>query len=244
MITAVQERAQTEVVSNIQTVLPSLSIATPPINTTTTKDEVIRVLYDAVVEKLAVVKSNTTLNKFQEAITEITEAHQEACNGPADARPALEDVPSLVSRFSSVFRAHTSSTELREIYGKMLCLNDLTSSDGGRKKRQDPVEMCVCPVSGLYGGEIFEPCQFFKCLDDDFSSFGRSLFGFVIEDFNCLAFVVDTTGSMGNEIEETRRLMKSFISSEEDDPACYVVTPFNDHHTFRERGRPLPSLGK
>ena len=45
----------------------------------------------------------------------------------------------------------------------------------------------------------------------------------------CLAFAVDTTGSMGEEIEAAKEIIRNLSRSEEDSPVCYVLQPFNDY---------------
>ena len=193
------------------------------------KEEVVQVMYEAVIEKLDIVRSNATYARFKDAVIEITEAHQEACSGPEEDRPMLEDIPSLAQNFSLFLRSGRNGTELRQIYGKMLCLNSITSSDTGRRKRQ---EDCTCPSTGLSGGDIYETCQFFACINEDYETAIKSIF--IYKEWHCLTFVVDTTGSMREEIHATRELIKTFISSEEDEPACYVVVPFNDHHALTD----------
>ena len=47
--------------------------------------------------------------------------------------------------------------------------------------------------------------------------------------FPCLAFTVDTTGSMRQEIDAVKEVVRNFLASEEDGPGCYVLQPFNDY---------------
>ena len=57
------------------------------------------------------------------------------------------------------------------------------------------------------------------------------MLGFIKDDLQCLAFVVDTTGSMYNEIEAAQEVIQSFIRSEEElnVVGCYILMPFNDY---------------
>ena len=46
-----------------------------------------------------------------------------------------------------------------------------------------------------------------------------------------VCFVVDTTGSMSDEIEEAQRMMYKIIESKlgtQDEPSEYIMVPFND----------------
>lgn len=46
-----------------------------------------------------------------------------------------------------------------------------------------------------------------------------------------LCFVIDTTGSMGNDIEAVKSVTYSIIDSKlgtEDEPSVYILVPFND----------------
>ena len=46
----------------------------------------------------------------------------------------------------------------------------------------------------------------------------------------CLAFVIDTTGSMSSEIADAQKILTDFIQAEENlnDVGCYLLMPFND----------------
>jgi len=43
-----------------------------------------------------------------------------------------------------------------------------------------------------------------------------------------LAFVIDNTGSMSNEIGAVKRIIRSFIGNERREPRMYVLSTFND----------------
>ena len=40
---------------------------------------------------------------------------------------------------------------------------------------------------------------------------------------------MDTTGSMSDDIEAAKEVIRNLLSSEEDGPICYVLQPFNDY---------------
>ena len=196
------------------------------------KDPVLSMVYSTLAEKFDKVDSDTGYTQFVEAVTEVTEAHQEACSGQSDEQPTHDDVPRLAQQFATL--PLNESKELRSIFGKMLCLRDRHSD---RKKRQVPVPVDICDGIECPDGEfdsVTDACEFFACLDNETEGkIGMKLeavFGFVRDDLQCLAFVVDTTGSMRNEIAAVRDLIFAYVSSEE--PGCYIITPFNDNHGY------------
>ena len=110
----------------------------------------------------------------------------------------------------------------------MLCLNDqlAVSEQQGRKRRQRHCperENCVCPPSGITDA-ITCTCEFFECLDE-----GDRLKPMFLDfdSLSCLAFVIDTTGSMKDEINLAIEVIKDFLGSEEGN-GCYLLVPFND----------------
>ena len=232
VLTTTQERNQKAVVEDIVTVLPSILMNTTD-SEPTSREELFVSVYTSLAEDFGRVKSDTGYTNFVEAVTEITGAHQEACSGPPDKRPTSDDVPSLVQQFITV--TLSEAQELRKIFGEMLCIK-FSDDPSARRKRQVPLDPCegvVCPVRGY--DDVFEACEFFACLDNDIED-GRLevVFGFLDIDapFPCLGFVVDTTGSMRSEIRAVQNLILSFVSNEQDEPACYVITPFNDWHAY------------
>ena len=230
MLTATRERKQKTVVEDIVTVLPSV-FADPvssgsDVTEPTTKQELFTSVYSSLAEYFGRVKSDTGYTDFVEAVTEITEAHQEACSGPPDERPSPKDIPGLVERFARL--PLSEARELRKIFGEMLCIkNEVHSS---RMKRQDP---CAGPGAGF--DQVLGRCQFFarlnKSIEDEYKQRLEVVFNFNISanPFQCLAFVVDTTASMQEEIEAVKGVIRGFVSSEGEHAGCYVITQFNDH---------------
>ncbi len=65
------------------------------------------------------------------------------------------------------------------------------------------------------------------CLDPDDD--WELLFGFVYDSEQSLGFVVDTTGSMREEIAAAKDVITNMIASEENiDVLAYILTPYND----------------
>ena len=168
-------------------------------------------------------------SNFTVAITEITEAKTAACEGEESVSEA--DIP----RLGREYRALRGDIEgniarIREIFGKMLCLSD-KGHEERRKKRQSSIcpdfgAPCFCPPEG----EVICVCEFFACLsaEDDIMPILGIVDVIVDEGFPCLAFAVDTTGSMSGEIAAAKEVIINFVRGEEDGPGCYVLQPFND----------------
>ena len=169
-------------------------------------------LYEVVSSHLGI---NTTADgfvQFQEAVNVITSASVSECTKPASERITLQSVTELTMNFSQLLD-EGFLTEAREIYGRFLCLNSTLDQANTRKKRQsDPALE-----------------EFFDSLDRKNLSV---IFGYVINvtfaNTTTLAFVVDNTGSMMEEIESVRHLVKAFVTVTRSRPLCYIYTTFND----------------
>ena len=245
VLTAAQERNQKVTVEDVVSVFPRMlanTLGTEP----TSGEELLTLVYNSLAEVFGRVESDTGYTHFKEAVTEITEARREACNHPPDERLTREDVPGLAQLFERL--PLSEATELQKTFGEMLCIRTSAESSA-RKKRQDPCAEAMCPARGFDDPSLTK-CQFFECLDNDIEDrYGTRLevvFNFldVTSPLPCLGFVVDTTGSMRSEIRAVQNLIMAFVSSEEDEPACYVITQFNDWHYFTDRGETPPGPGK
>ena len=135
---------------------------------------------------------NTTENlvQFQNTINEISEASYEACHGSNNSLVLPEDTPVLIKQFEKAVN-DSNSTEARaarHIIGRLLCLREKFQTKRV-VKRQTDYEYEVALNSwfeGLSPSSDF-PVLFFDEVDEDA--------------IPTLAFVVDDTGSMGDEIE-------------------------------------------
>ena len=189
----------------------------------------LRAVYTAVAEEFDVEATDEGFNNFTEAITQITEAKEAACKGNGSVSEA--DIPGLAQEYKELRGDIEENIDrIREIFGKMLCLSEKSREDRKRKKRDSHCpaygEPCSCPDTGL----ILCPCEFFRCLDpeDDIQPILGIADVYTDDGFACLAFAVDTTGSMSNEIRTVKEVIRDFLASEEDGPQCYVLQPFND----------------
>ena len=158
--------------------------------------------------------SDAIYDNFVSAMSDVSREHFKACYGPSSERVQATHVPSLIIQFNGL-RNTTRVHELRAVFAKLLCIRDRNSRIGKRS------------TSGLE--------DFFRGLSR--SDFG-DIFGFTETNqpipTGSLAFAVDTTGSMRDEIRNVRRIIRSFVRSEKQEPFYYVLAEFNDY----DRGRP------
>jgi len=178
-----------------------------------------RELYEIVSSQLNITSTDDGFVQFQEAVNEISGASISECSKPVSERITLQSVAELAMNFSQ-FLNEGDVTEAREIYGKLLCLNSTLQQDDlgtNRSKRQSDKK---------------ELENFFNSLDGEQL---ETIFGFVSSNDNVisvvrptLAFVVDDTGSMAEEIASVRRLITSFVRTERSMPLSYIYTTFND----------------
>ena len=144
--------------------------------------------------------------QFYEALGEITEVVYRSCFG---------DVPITLANFSSVkkqfmqARSGKQISKLREAYGFLLCLKHLSETDSRSRKRRSTAD---------------EIQAFFDSIDvDDFGS----IF-FLSDDPYSVAFIIDDTGSMRNDIEAAKCLVRGFLKAERAVPSKYILGTFND----------------
>lgn len=180
--------------------------------------------YKAFSKKFSRNATKSGYNHFVESLNMISAYYHEASMRPAANQPN-QSILTLVQNFNAAYGTK-NSIELCDFFGKMLNYKDHGTQ--GRQRRDShlydcPEENCECPNGGINSTELLCPCQFFACLDE-----GRNLMP-VFEGFTgleCLAFVLDTTGSMKDETDATLQVIKDFIASEE--LGCYLLVPFND----------------
>ncbi len=201
-------------------------------NESNSSGSIFKHVYTSLSETFNVALSEAKFNNFVEAVTEISIAEDEACNGSDSLSTA--DIPGIVMKFNQLFSAGKSGdiTEIRSLYGQILCIKrHEQAQDTNRSKRSTncPEESnCDCPEGGLENGKIDCTCHFFGCLDPD--QHIKPILGFDDWRIQCLAFVIDTTGSMSKQIAGAKKVLTDFIRAEEDlnDVGCYLLVPFND----------------
>ncbi len=191
-----------------------------------------RDVYKSLSEKFDVTPSEVKFNNFVEAVTEISIARDEACSGSDSLSTA--DIPGIVTKFNQFFSVGKKGdiSEIRDLYGQMLCVKHQEQALGTKRRKRSshcPDESnCACPEGGLETGEISCTCHFFGCLDPD--QHLAPILGLVYWKIQCLAFVIDTTGSMAGRIAGAQKILTDFIKAEEDlnVVGCYLLVPFND----------------
>ena len=108
------------------------------------------------------------------------------------------------------------SEQVYKSYGKLLCLQELLLGKDATKSRRD-LRTEPGPLK-----------DFFDSLNGNQL---ETIFGYdpIHPDLKpTLAFAVDDTGSMHDEIESVKKLIYSFIKTERSDSHAYILTTFND----------------
>ena len=147
--------------------------------------------------------------KFRNAINEISQASFEACYGSSSSLVLPEETPTSIEKFKEAAKSH----EARRIFGRLLCLKQKFQT----KTLQQTLDMKIL-------GYEKELQMWFKSL-----SMGHPLLFDVGEHIEqTLAFVVDDTGSMSNEIDAAKKLVKAIIKAEKFVPFFYILGTFND----------------
>ena len=169
-------------------------------------------VYKLVATILGVSVTSDGFNHFQEAIIEIIVAKLSACSGAKRDQLGVDDISKLVSNFTAFVNAKNLK-QVHKIYGKLLCLQEhLSARNIIKSKRQvDPFETFYKSVNGNRLATIFGIAN----VTD-------------LDSKPTLAFAVDDTGSMSEEIKSVQKLIHSFIKTERSEPQAYILTTFND----------------
>ncbi len=232
-----QKRKRERVVQSIGDIVgfaPELvtGIFNPSHTATISNSSIFTVVYTFLSQKFNVTPSDSKFNSFVEAITEINIAEDEACSGSYSL--STDDIPEIIMKFNRAFSAGRSGdvTEVRALYGQMLCVKRQEHAPGTKRTKRSfhdcPEDSdCTCPEGGLERGEITCACHFFRCLDP--RQHLQPILGFTALKLQCLAFVIDTTGSMAHEITVAKKIVNDFVRAEENLlDGCYLLVPFND----------------
>ena len=173
-------------------------------------------------------------NRFVEAVNEISIAKVEACSGSSKIHP--QDEHQLIQEFITAYKMENKSGHLlRTLYGKILC-HYSTNVANSRVRRESRLAESSgkgysCPPNGLDSN--FSSCEFgefYACLNEN-DTLEVIFFGPNYDiDTQCLAFVIDTTESMEEEIDTAKRIILDFLRSEQDIgiEGRYILVPFND----------------
>ena len=154
--------------------------------------------------------------RFQNAMNEISEASYEACYGSNVSLVLLEETQELISKFKKAVEDE-KPMEARHFFGRLLCLREKYHINNTLVvKRDDYIELLNMWFDELSLTDF--PVLFnFHELE--------------ITEIPALAFVVDDTGSMRDEINAVKDLIKAIVKAERDYPVFYILGTFNDPGT-------------
>lgn len=191
-------------------------------------------LYSAIASANSVPKSEMGMKNFNEALDEITNSYFTTCQGSGNQQNGNATLKEFLDRVASF----NDTRGIRQDYGKLLCIQQQSGAlNSGPKpsqqqKRSTSVLDCASSttIQELY--QCLDSFDVWPCIfnidptrnDCPESTTQNQLAR------NCLAFVVDTTGSMAQEIAATKQIIRQFIQSEENALTfCYVLVAFNDY---------------
>ena len=189
-------------------------------------------VYDQLAELFDEVPTTASRDRFTAAVDDIHTAYAAECGGTSSGIPETDVISSLATKFRELTKGLNSIRqealdEARDIYGKFLCYQEKATGSGRRRKRADFIEPTDCALDDC-PAVISEPCHFFACLEISVTKFIMG-FGNSADNQPCIGFIVDTTGSMGEEIAAAKRIILQFIKSQADSTVCYLLVPFNDY---------------
>ena len=214
------EKAAKEIIQDIRSfALPSSHVLN---STNITTASTYAILLESL--SLNITATDEGLKNFSRALDVISSAYFKACYGPADQRPKVSEAPEMLKQMLTYLENGTNMTTVRQNYGRLSCLQNFTTNHAADKREVRTDCAKVLNIRELY-----------QCLDSEnlaciFNFKNCESQGNVPFRKNCLAFVIDTTGSMGEEIVAARQVIQNFISSEENTlTLCYILVPFNDY---------------
>lgn len=193
-----------------------------------------QVAYESLADSFGVKPTPTGYTNFVEAVNEISLAQAEACSNSSFV-PTPDLVSQLAEEFETKFTADDRDlTEVRMVYGQLLCLN--SRSESSRKKRQINCE-CTLDLQTDRLSKAQSICEFFECLAEKFEiqQLIAPIFGLEVsgaaksEDIPCLAFALDYSGSMVEELDAAKQIIKGFLVNDAafNERLCYILVIFS-----------------
>jgi len=171
-------------------------------------------VYKLVATVLGVPVTSDGFDHFQETIGKVIVAKFATCSGSKKEKFGVDDISNLIINLTT-FIDDKNMSQVYSIYGKLLCLQELLSGeDTAKSKRQvlkDPLESFYDSLNGIRLATIFGITDVTN-----------------LDLKPTLAFAVDDTGSMKEEITSVQKLIHSFIQTERSEPHAYILTTFND----------------
>ena len=132
-----------------------------------TSDEPLKTMYRTIAKVFEVETTEGGYDNFAEAVNEITEAMVVAITCEDGIGVSEDDIPRLASKYRELKEdVMINIAEIRNIFGKMLCLSERAHEERKRKRRDSHCperKDCKCPDSR----ELVCVCEFFACLDPD-----------------------------------------------------------------------------
>ena len=213
-----RKNATQEIITGLQTIILSGFANNNFVNETT--------LYNTLVSALNLTGGSEGFHNFSTALNVISDSYFKACFGPEEEKPTKADSPELLSQFLFLLENRTSITTVRELYGQLSCLEDFSQSSQSSTKNVSCASKKT--IKELYDCLSKNDLQCIFNVDNP-SNCGTSGNGNNRPN-HCLAFAVDTTGSMSEEIFHARQVVNNFIASEQNTfTLCYVLVGFNDY---------------
>ncbi|XP_019850898.1 PREDICTED: uncharacterized protein LOC109581312 [Amphimedon queenslandica] len=194
-------------------------------------------LYSAIANASNVTKSEKGMKNFNNALNEITNSYFVACEG---SDQQFDNTMNTLKQFLEHVMNFTDGKSVREDYGKLLCsqkqsgriLDVSKSTNKQRRSTSTSVLDCASSPTIQELQDCLDPFDVWPCIFNIDPTRGDCPQSTTqTQARNCLAFVVDTTGSMADEIAAARQIIRQFIQSEENILTfCYVLVAFNDYN--------------
>ena len=224
-----KQNATFEVIQELHGLISFKISSNTTIAENTTKDQ--EALYSDFAANLNITESDNGRSDFVRALDVITDSYFKACYAPDYKKLTPTDGRQLVVELISLLANLTKNTDftlMRQIYGKLLCLQEFdvaaaNFSECAQAKSIMELYRCLDPeeISCVFNISPNLACE--SASQSSNNAPAKKFRG------NCLAFVVDTTGSMSEEIEATKEVITNFIRSEENTlTLCYILVAFND----------------
>ena len=232
------QNASVEIVTDMQSIVLQSSNTTLNFTYNQKRSPKVTTLYTALTATLDITPTENGLSDFTDAFDVITDAYFKACYGPKNERPNASKAQSILSEFLFLLENRSDITRMRQLFGELSCLqNFIDASSHISKRTLPPDDLTVCAdapnVNELYlcldsNNQldcIFNLNDPIDCTTTDKQPLDVKTMK------HCLAFAVDTTGSMTEEISHARNVIQYFIQSEENIATlCYILVPFNDYN--------------
>ena len=231
------QNASVAIVSDMQSIVLQSSSAALNLTSNQEGPPNVTTLYTALTATLNFTQTENGLSDFTDAFDVITDAYFKACYGPENERPNASNAQSILTEFLSLLENRSDITRMRQMFGELSCLRNFSDASSHVSKRALTAGNLVDCASAANVKLLYQ-CLDINNLDCIFNlddpnncTTTDSQPLKVKKKKHCLAFAVDTTGSMGEEISHARDVIQYFIQSEENNVTlCYVLVPFNDYN--------------